>query len=73
MKNKNQNWVFDIFKIYIFYFFSIYVYLYIKFKNIYAFFQARSEIILINFQDDARKYWKNEEIIFYKKEMELPE
>jgi hypothetical protein len=52
--------------------FSVYVYLDIEFKNIYVFFQAWSEIILINCQDPARKYWKNEEIIFYKKEMGLP-
>jgi hypothetical protein len=56
---------------FIYYIFSIYVYLDFEFKNMY-FFKAWSEIILINYQDDVRKYWKNEEIIFYKKEMELP-
>ena len=69
MRSKNPNWVFDDFKIYILYF-SIYVYLDVEFK--YVFFLAWSEIILIICQDDAKKYWKNEEIIFYKKEMELP-
>ena len=72
MKSKNQNWVFDVLRIYILYVFSVYVYLDIEFKKYICIFQAWSEIILINCQDDARKYWKNEEIIFYNKEMGLP-
>jgi hypothetical protein len=69
MKSKNPNWVFDDFKIYILYFFDICIFRY--WIQIYIFL-AWSEIILIICQDDAKKYWKNEEIIFYKKEMELP-
>jgi hypothetical protein len=69
MKSENQNWVFDVFKIYILYFFGIYIYRYWIEKCV--FFRTWSEITLINCQDDARKYWKNEEIIFYKKELGL--